>query len=153
LNPVNLRRDEDVQWLETLVWPEQNRRAQRLRAAIEIARLDPPRVVKGDLLTDLAPLIAAAPKGATLVVFHTAVLSYVAPQAARDRFAATVRNANAIWISNEVPSVYPWIAASVPPPPSESRHFLMSINGNPLAWTGPHGQSIDWFGSLSIRRE
>jgi Uncharacterized protein conserved in bacteria (DUF2332) len=74
LNPVNLHRDEDAQWLETLVWPEQNRRAQRLRAAIEIARLDPPRVVKGDLLTDLAPLIADAPKGATLVVFHTAVL-------------------------------------------------------------------------------
>jgi hypothetical protein len=88
LNPVNLHRDEDVQWLETLVWPEQNGRAQRLRAAIEIARLDPPRVVKGDLLTDLAPLIADAPNGATLVVFHTAVLGYVAPQAARDRFAA-----------------------------------------------------------------
>jgi hypothetical protein len=52
LNPVNLHCDEDVQWLETLVWPEQTKRAQRLRAAIEIARLDPPRVVKGDLLTD-----------------------------------------------------------------------------------------------------
>jgi hypothetical protein len=151
LNPVNLHCDEEVQWLETLVWPEQTKRAQRLRAAIEIARLDPPRVVKGDLLTDLTPLMAAAPKGATLVVFHTAVLGYVTPQAARDQLAATVRNANAIWISNEVPSVYPWVAASAPPPPSESRH-LMSINGSPLAWTGPHGQSIDWFGSVAIPR-
>jgi hypothetical protein len=151
LNPVNLRRDEHVQWLETLVWPEQDKRAQRLRGAIEIGRLDPPRVVKGDLPTDLAPLIVAAPKGATLVVFHTAVLGYVAPQAARDRFAATVRNANAIWISNEVPGAYPSIAASAPPPPSGSRHFLLSINGKPLAWTGPHGQSINWFASLSVR--
>lgn len=80
--------------LETLVWPGQEDRLGRLRAAIDMARSDPPTVVKGDLLTDLAPLMATAPKDATLVVFHTAVLAYVSSRARRDQFARTVRKAN-----------------------------------------------------------
>jgi hypothetical protein len=146
LNPLDLHSPDDVQWLETFVWPEQEERAQQLRAAIEIGRREPPRIVKGDLLTDLEPLIAAAPPQATLVVYHTAVLGYVPSQAARDRFAATVRNANAVWISNEAPGVFPSFAATAPASPR--RRFLMAVNGRPLAWTEPHGQSINWFGSL-----
>ena len=144
LNPLDLRSASDTEWLETLVWPEQDARAQRLRAAIAIARRDPPPVVRGNLLTDLEPLLAAAPRQATLVVFHTAVLAYVASQAARERFAAMMRDANVVWISNEHPGVFPSLAAGVPA--SRQRRFLLMVNGKPLAWTGPHGQSIDWFG-------
>jgi hypothetical protein len=42
-----------MEWLETLVWPDQEQRARNLRAAIEIARLDPPTIRRGDLLADL----------------------------------------------------------------------------------------------------
>jgi hypothetical protein len=144
LNPLDLTSASDTGWLETLVWPEQDVRAQRLRAAIAIARRDPPPVVRGDLLTDLEPLLAAAPRQATLVVFHTAVLAYVASRPARDRFAAMMRDANVVWISNEHPGVFPTLATSAPA--SRQRRFLLMVNGKPLAWTGPHGQSIDWFG-------
>jgi len=147
LNPIDLRSAEDVAWLETLVWPGQEARAERLRAAIALARRDLPNIVRGNLLTDLEPLIATAPKDATLVVFHTAVLPYVRPQARRDRFAATVRAGNACWISNEAPSLFPSFAQMAPPAPAPGR-FLLALNGKPLAWTGAHGQSIDWFGSL-----
>jgi hypothetical protein len=147
LNPIDLRAPEEVAWLETLVWPGQVGRAERLRAAIATARLDPPNLVRGDLLTDLEPLIAAAPKAATLVIFHTAVLPYVTPRANRDRFAAIVRAADACWISNEAPSVSPSFSEAVPPAPAPGR-FLLALNGRPLAWTGAHGQSLDWFGSL-----
>ncbi|MGA7262989.1 MAG: DUF2332 domain-containing protein, partial [Stellaceae bacterium] len=75
LNPIDLFSDEQVEWLELLVWPGQEDRANKLRAAINVARRDPPRVIRGNLLTDLERLIAMAPKGATLVVFHTAVLA------------------------------------------------------------------------------
>jgi hypothetical protein len=145
LNPVDLSSEDQVQWLEALIWPGQEQRAQRLRAAIEVARSDPPRVVKGDLLTDLEPLLGTAPKDATLVVFHTAVLAYVASQERRDRFAEIMRRTGAVWISNEAPGLFPDYAKSAPPAP---RHglFLMTLNGTALAWTGPHGQSIDWFG-------
>src|SRR6516225_2472414 len=38
-------------------------------------RAEAPRLVKGDLRTDLAALAQEAPKDATLVIFHTAVLA------------------------------------------------------------------------------
>src|SRR5580658_4347102 len=77
-NPLDVRNPDDMTWLETLVWPDQPERLARLRAAIQVARTDPPRIVAGDLLTSLPSLAAEAPKDATLVVFHTAVLAYVA---------------------------------------------------------------------------
>jgi len=75
LHPVDLSSGQEVAWLETLVWPGQNERAEHLRGAIRSAQAEPPKVIRGDLLTDLEPLIAAAPRNATLVVFHTAVLA------------------------------------------------------------------------------
>jgi hypothetical protein len=145
LNPIDLRSNAAVEWLETLVWPDQPERAQRLRAAIEVGRSDPPRVVQGDLLTDLEPLIATAPKDATLVVFHTAVLAYVTSQVLRDHFAQTLRRSGAVWISNEAPGAFPAHATLAPPAPARGR-FLLMRDTAPVAWTGPHGQSIDWFG-------
>src|SRR4029078_7982013 len=90
LHPLDVRSDHDMAWLETLVWPGQNERAARLHAAINVARRDPPRVVRGDLLTDLARLAAAAPEDATLVVFHTAWLGDVRPRSERERSPAGV---------------------------------------------------------------
>jgi len=145
LNPLDVRSEHDAAWLETLVWPGQVERLARLRAAIDIARRDPPKVVRGDLLTDLATLAATAPGDATLVVFHTAVLGYVLPRSVRERFAETVKQIGAEWISNEAPGVFPSIAEKAPPSPARGR-FLLARNGTPVAWTGPHGQSLDWFG-------
>ena len=145
LDPLDLRDAEDVAWLETLVWPGQESRLDRLRAAVEIARRDPPRVVTGDLTRDLAPLMAEAPRTATLVVFHTAVLSYIQDQTLRERFAEVMMKSRAVWISNESPRVFPALASQAPPP-SPGR-FLLAVDGEAVAWTGPHGQSIDWFGS------
>jgi hypothetical protein len=91
------------------------------------------------------PLMATAPANATLVVFHTAVLAYVASQAARNRFADTMRGAGVDGMSIEAPGVFPEIARKAPRPPARRGQFLLARNGQPLAWAGPHGQSIDWF--------
>ena len=72
------------------MWPEQTHRRARLRAAMRIAAEHQPRVVKGDLRSDLARLAAEASK-ATLVIFHTAVLAYVKSPAERAEFAKSVR--------------------------------------------------------------
>lgn len=145
LNPIDLRLKEETAWLETLVWPGQEARAHRLRTAIEIARTDPPTIVRGNLLSDLEPLMASAPKDGTLVVFHTAVLGYVFDKAKRDHFSQTMRRSRVTWISNEPPRVFASIAENAPAPKAVGR-FLLAINGQPVAWSGPHGQSIDWFG-------
>jgi len=143
LNPLDVRNDDDMGWLRALVWPGQPERLARLRAAVAEARTDPPRVVAGDLLTALPALAAEAPRDATLVIFHTAVLAYIADPDARDRFARAVRALNAVWISNEAPFVFPDIAAKLSAPGPKGA-FLLSVNGEPAAWTDPHGAWIEW---------
>jgi len=143
LNPINVADAADRTWLEALVWPEQSDRLHRLRAAMDVARRDPPRVVQGDLLKDLPTWARHAPQGATLVVFHSAVLAYVADPALREQFVRTVRELGAVWVSNEVPGVFPSIRDRL------SRRgprgaFLLSVNDAPVAWTDPHGGWIEW---------
>jgi hypothetical protein len=144
LNPLDVTSPTDMEWLETLVWPGQEQRARNLRAAIEIARIHRPTIRQGDLLADLPAIAALAPRDMQLVVYHTAVLGYVPSQADRDAFAKTVGEIGAVWISNEVPSVFPALAKAAPPPASRG-DFLLAVDGKPVAWTAPHGQSIHWF--------
>jgi len=144
LHPLDVDRPSAMAWLETLVWPGQESRVQALRAAIAVARADPPQVRQGDLCTDLLAVAALAPEGMQLVIYHSAVLGYVGSHAARRAFAEMVNQIGAVWISNEAQSVFPQFAGSAPPPPGPG-HFLLAINGTPVAWTGAHGQSIEWF--------
>lgn len=125
-----------VRWLDTLIWPGQPERAQRLHSAVAIARAHPPRVERGDLRTDLGRLLAQAPPQATLVVFHSAVLAYL-PREDREHVAEQLSDVDAVWISNEAPGVLP---GGPPEPPTDATAaFLLSRNGQPTAWTDPHG--------------
>ena len=142
LNPIDLTDTDDVAWLETLVWPGQKQRATQLRAAIAVAQAARPTVVQGNLLHDLPLYAAEAPAHATLVVFHSAVLAYL-HLSDRARFASTVRDIGAVWISNESPRVLPTIADKLTIEAPRNR-FLLALDGEPVAFTGPHGQSIHW---------
>jgi hypothetical protein len=141
LDPPDLADPGDVAWLEALVWPGEGRRLDLLRAAIEVARADPPRVVRGDLRTDLPALAAQAPPDATLVVFHTAVLAYVHDPDDRAAFAETVRRTGATWIANEGAGL---IAGVAPAEPWPTGGFVLARDGEPVAATDPHGAAIDW---------
>ncbi|MCE8529585.1 DUF2332 domain-containing protein [Ruegeria pomeroyi] len=141
LAPPDLEDAGDVAWLEALVWPEQTDRLARLRQAVAVARQEPPPVVAGDLTRDLEALLAQAPADARLVVMHSAVLTYVSDPDARADFARLMRSRDLHWISNEAPGVFPDHAKGLTPPAGK---FVMALNGCPIAWTGPHGQSLDW---------
>ncbi|WP_196807654.1 DUF2332 domain-containing protein [Candidatus Solirubrobacter pratensis] len=138
LEPVDVADPEQVRWLEALVWPGEGDRLETLRAAIGVARQDPPRIVQGDLTTDLPALAAEAPRDATLVVFHTAVLAYV-PREGRAAFRAAVQDVGATWIANEAPRVLGLDPASVPP-----SMFALARGGEPVAHTDSHGASLTW---------
>jgi hypothetical protein len=140
LEPVDVADPEQVAWLEALVWPGEGNRLAQLRAALAVARTDPPRVVRGDLRRDLPALAAEAPADATLVVFHTAVLSYVADTTARAAFADTVRSLGAVWVSNEAPGV---LTAATDDPWPRGR-FVLARDGHPVARTDSHGTAVDW---------
>ncbi len=146
LNPLDVGSDDDLRWLQALVWPEQTERFATLRAAAEIARSDPPVIRTGDLLTDLPDLVEAAVQvapGATPVVFHSAVLAYLGA-ADHAAFAVTMRGLaqshGVVWVSNEAPGVVPGTELRSGAP----ARFVLARDGVPLALTGPHGQSLDW---------
>lgn len=143
LNPLDVRDPDAMRWLETLVWPGQPERVARLSAAIEVARTDPPYLLRGDLLTDLPRLLEEAPGGATIVVQHSAVIAYLEPDD-RARFDAMMRGLVAEgvhWVSNEGPSVLPCVTGEAAPRPGE---FVLGLDGHAVAWTHGHGRRVHW---------
>lgn len=139
LSPVDVTDDDACAWLETLVWPEHDDRRARLRAALAVARLDPPRVVGGDLLDVLPALASQAPRDATLVVLHSAVLAYLTPQA-RESFVELVGTLPGHWLGNEGARVLPTTADLVSD--RVDRGFVVSLDGTPRAYADPHGRSL-----------
>jgi hypothetical protein len=149
LNPLDVRDDDQMRWLRTLVWPEHDDRRSRLAAAVEVARAEPPRLVRGDLLEELPGLVAAAPEGTTPVVFHSAVLAYPSEDDRR-RFVDLVTSLPCVWVSNEGPAVVPGIRDVPAPEPGRPRWgapFVLAVDGRAVAWTEGHGRAVDWFGS------
>lgn len=142
LNPLDVRDDDQMAWLENLVWPEHEDRRRQLRAAIASTRPDPPRIVTGDLLDQLPHLVAEAP--AVPVVFHSAAAVYLDP-GRRAELVATmtqlVESGSCHWISNEAPTVLPGIPV---PEPLHPARFLLSVDGPPVAWAHGHGRSVTW---------
>ncbi|SFR76389.1 hypothetical protein SAMN05428970_2059 [Agromyces sp. CF514] len=142
LNPLDVRSEADVAWLDALIWPEHDERRARLRAAADIAAADPPRLVAGDLNERLAALAATAPVDATLVVFHTAVLMYLDDDG-RERFARQVRELPGHWLSVEGRRVIRGIRVR-DDVPNESSDLVLALDGVQLAWAQPHGRAVTW---------
>jgi hypothetical protein len=140
LAPLDVTDAADRLWLHTLAWPEEHDRRERILAAVEIARRDPPVLVKGQATDALAGLAAQAPAGATLVVITSGVLVYL-PYRERQRFIATVRELGVHWLSLEGVDVLPSVRDALP---EGNGRFVLALDERPLAWTGPHGESLDW---------
>ncbi|WP_235681255.1 DUF2332 domain-containing protein [Tomitella gaofuii] len=147
VNPLDPHSDDDMRWLEALVWPGQDERLRRLRSAAKIARNEPPRVTTGDLTDTITDLVCAAPPGTTVVVFGSAVLNYIDP-AARRTFEHTVRELPCHWVSNEGAVVIEPVTTRLPKSVSETRgQFVVTLDSTPLAYAGGHGQTLDWLAS------
>jgi hypothetical protein len=138
LEPIDIDDPDRVRWLELLIWPGEEYRLKTLRAALEVARAVRPRVVRGDLTTDdLDALAAEAPRDATLVIFHTAVLFYV-PREGRAAFRSRVARLDATWFACEGPRVLGF---------EEGEHTdLMALarDGERVAWADGHGAFLRW---------
>ncbi|QCB94789.1 DUF2332 domain-containing protein [Cellulomonas shaoxiangyii] len=143
LAPVDVSDDDACAWLEALVWPEHDERRTRLRAALDVARRDPPRVVPGDLLDVLPALAAEAPRDATLVVLHSAVLAYL-DAGARAAFVDLVGTLPGHWVSNEGARVLPMTADLVPG--TGGRDFVVVVDGVARGYADPHGRSLTGLG-------
>ncbi|TFD88977.1 DUF2332 domain-containing protein [Cryobacterium serini] len=145
LHPLDVHSDADVAWLDALIWPEHDDRRSRLRAAVAVARQEPVEIVSGDLVDQIEALVSRAPAGATVVVFHTAVLAYLSEQD-RNRFAEQMIRLPVRWLSNEGQSVVPGVLERLAEAPAEASAFILALDGEPIALTQPHGRSVHWLG-------
>ncbi len=147
LNPLDVTDPEAMRWLETLVWPEEEDRRVRLRHAIDIAALDPPRLVRGDLLTELPALVAEASAYGTVLVFHSAVAAYLPAEQRTDLqllMRDLVAEGGCHWISNEAPNVLPDVTATGPEGERHVVHFVLGVDGRMVGRTHGHGQFLHW---------
>lgn len=90
-SPADVRDPDDVDWLLACVWPEEVGRFERLRAALDVARSDPPAVRAGDVVDDLAATVAAVPDDLHPVLVTSWVLNYL-PDARQRAFVRTVED-------------------------------------------------------------
>ena len=149
LNPLDVTDPEDTAWLQTLVWPEQDDRRARLAHAVDIARREPPAIVRGDLIEELPDAVDRAAEHGTVVVFHSAVIAYL-PARRRTEFDALVRDlvrrGMCHWVSNEDPRVLPSVTRTGPPIPAGHPTFVLGIDGQMVAQTHGHGRALRWVG-------
>jgi hypothetical protein len=147
LHPLDVRDDGDTAWLEALIWPGQPDRVDRLRAAIALAREDPPRIEAGDAAEVLPALLeeaaAAVAPGGSVVVLTTGVLVYLADEH-RARVADAIRSSGARWVALEEASVLDRVRRRLPDPTPDGVSYVLSLDEHPLAVADPHGRSLRW---------
>lgn len=81
LRTMNIQEDEDLQWLEALVWPEHEERRQLLKKAARITRELPIQLVDGDATKKLLRIAKNVPQEEMLVIFHTHVANQFTEEA------------------------------------------------------------------------
>lgn len=146
LNPLDVARADDVAWLDALIWPEHDDRRARLHAAVELARSEPVELVPGDLVATIESLVGRAPAGASVVVFHTAVLAYL-DEDARRGFVDIMRRLPVSWLANEARGIVPGVMDRIEENSAQaaaSSDFVLSRGGAPIAFAQPHGRALHW---------
>ncbi len=141
LNPIDVNSEHGARLLRAFVWPDQKERLERLERAIEIVRVDPPRIVRGDYLERLEPLLEGRSERTLTVVFQTASLSHLSSEE-RERMEEILnragRSGQLAFVSGEHPPDDPagyW-----------QLRFRLWPTGEPqiLARLDYHGRWLEW---------
>lgn len=110
LAPIDITDDNEARWLEACVWPDQPDRASRLRAAIAIARIEPPELIAGDAVEAVANTVQRLAIRAHPVVTNSWALNYLTGEQRTDYVAELDRIGASLdfsWISTESPALTP----------------------------------------------
>jgi len=158
LSPVDPFSDDEALWLLACQWPDNPARFGRLRAALANVRAvaHPPRLERGNMLTDLPRIAASMAGDGPLVVFHSWVAAYLSEQEQRSLTEQIAR----LDAHRPVHHLYcesPFETPGLPTPPSlvprEGPDLATTLvhvgaGGRPavrLADTHPHGYWIRWW--------
>jgi hypothetical protein len=103
-SPVDATTEHGARLLEAFVWADQTERLERVRRAVEIVRTDPPRLMQGDFVEVLPPLLAGRDLDALTVVYDSVATVYL-PDADRAELEETMekegRRGSLAWVSFE----------------------------------------------------
>jgi hypothetical protein len=112
-----------------------------------------PRILEALLSTRSVGDGSNVPDDAQLVVFHSAVLSYVSAdrrQAFAEVLADAAKRRDVVWLSNEAPGIVPELAALAPPLSKPCfllgrTHFTSGRRRDTLLGVShPHGAELVW---------
>jgi hypothetical protein len=139
LNPVDVTTEHGSRLLQAFVWADQTQRLERLRRAIDVARLDPPELIRGDYVELLPSLLRDRRDGAQLVVFQTASTMYL-DRSALGKLRSALQDA-----ARREPLVYLTTGRA-----SDDEGFALELERYPdgrrrrLAVFDFHGDWLDW---------
>ncbi|WP_018684072.1 DUF2332 domain-containing protein [Actinokineospora enzanensis] len=157
--PVDLVDEDAAAWLEACIWADQPERQRLFSTAAALQRKDPPELVRGDAVADLAAAAARIPVTVPLVVITSHVLVYLteSEQAALVAGLAELAGTRPLWWVSDEP--YAGSLAHVLP----DRADLVPADGQPafatlgltrwdrgvptsaaLARTALHGERMVW---------
>lgn len=142
-HPLSLESADSVRWLECLIWPEHTDRRERFAEAVAVAKQQPIEIQEGDLRSDIESLLADVPGDSRIVVFHTTVLTYLSRRSEIHDFAKSMRSNGVTWISNEAPEVL-GISPKKPASFKKKGPLILSLDGEPVAFSSPHGRWLHW---------
>lgn len=148
LAPLDAAEERDRRWLQALVWPGEQGRAERIDAALDIAASDPPRIVAGDALARIDALAAEAPSDATLVITTPGVLVHI-PRQARSALIQRIRALDARWITIDPPGLLDVWRPRIDP--ASWRGFVVALDGRVRAASDPLGRWWEWRGDMSAK--
>ena len=143
LAPVRVEDPTQARRLEAYIWADQPERLTQLRAAIALAREDPPRIARESARAWLERELEEPADGVATVVFHSAVWGYLGEQEqsdVREQLATAGARARArapfAWLSHEDEGGYGRITVRL--------RLWPGGESLALAEGHPHGRVVRW---------
>lgn len=109
-SPLDVTDDDDANWLQACCWPDQADRFQRLSAAIDMARHDPPDVRVGNAVDDVRHHVLDLAAAGHPVVTTSWVLNYLTPpdrSAFIEQLDRAGEHVDLSWVFAESPALTP----------------------------------------------
>jgi hypothetical protein len=148
INPLDITDEADVAWLRALLWPEHTDRLALMNAAIEVARREPPRLIKGDLFEYLPAMVTAAPEPSAICIFATFVLNQFSKDML-DRLRSLLLDLSQVRELHLVVMGFSEFIVPGSPRVGDTSVWILRLRGGDGEYrlsslANPHGRWIDW---------
>jgi hypothetical protein len=142
LAPIDVADPDQARRLESFIWADQPQRLAQLRAAIDAARRDPPRIERRSAADWLDAQLAAPTAGLATVVFHSVMWWYLS-EPERERVTALIEAAGA---RATAAAPLAWLRFDLFGAARYEVQLRLWPGGDArrLAFACPHGRWVEW---------